>query len=105
MEMKRFFLNVLTLILLSFCCFAFAQNAANKNTPKVELLDQTVAIVNNDVITKTQLDAQVRSIKARMQSAHVAAPPSKTLEKQVLEQMINTKVQLQFAERTGLRTS
>lgn len=69
-------------------------------------LDQVVAVVNNGVILRSELEAQVREIQGRAASQGEARlPPEATLRKQVLEQMIQNEIQLQLAERTGIRVS
>ena len=69
-------------------------------------LDQVVAVVNNGVILRSELEAQVREIQGHTASQGEARlPPEATLRKQVLEQMIQNEIQLQLAERTGIRVS
>ena len=69
-------------------------------------LDQVVAVVNNGVILRSELDAQVREIQARAAGQPNSRLPSETaLRKQVLEQMIQNEIQLQLADRTGIRVS
>ncbi|MFZ5532354.1 MAG: peptidylprolyl isomerase [Pseudomonadota bacterium] len=69
-------------------------------------LDQVVAVVNNGVILRSELDAQVREIQARAAGQpNGRLPAEATLRKQVLEQMIQNEIQLQLADRTGIRVS
>ena len=69
-------------------------------------LDQVVAVVNNGVILRSELDAQVQEVQARAAGQPNARLPTEAaLRKQVLEQMIQNEIQLQLADRTGIRVS
>jgi peptidyl-prolyl cis-trans isomerase SurA len=70
-----------------------------------ELLDQVVAIVDDDVILQTQLEARVNTIIARLSSQGTGLPPREILDQRVLEQLITESVQLQMAEKMGMRIS
>lgn len=80
---------------------AFAQAA--ETAPPREPLEGIVAIVNDDVITRTELDDRLRTIRQQLEQQRAPLPPRATLEKQVLDRMILSSLQLQLAERTGLR--
>lgn len=80
---------------------AFAQAA--ETAPPREPLEAIVAIVNDDVITRTELDDRLRTIRQQLEQQRAPLPPRATLEKQVLDRMILSSLQLQLAERTGLR--
>ena len=67
------------------------------------LLDQVIAIVNQEVITGIELDRRVRRIIQELNQRKITLPPMNVLEEQVLERMILERVQLQFARQTGLR--
>lgn len=67
-----------------------------------ESLDQTVAVVNDDVITSSELNRSLTSVK--MQIAHENAPQlsDAALKKQVLDKLVNKKLQLQIARQAGI---
>jgi peptidyl-prolyl cis-trans isomerase SurA len=65
-------------------------------------LDKMVAIVNDDVISGTELNHAVDTAKVQIAQEHVAAPPANVLQKQVLDQLINKKIQLQIAKQAGI---
>ena len=77
-------------------------NAAN--TQPIVPLDSVVAIVNNDVITKSELDTQVRIVQNQVQhSGNNAKVPSKQeLQTQVLNHIIDQTLQLQMAKQQGV---
>ena len=70
---------------------------------RVVLLDRIVAVVNEDVITRRDLDDRMRVISVQLREQGTPVPPADVLEKQVLDRMIYTRVQLQLAKETGLR--
>ncbi|KAA1175640.1 molecular chaperone SurA [Marinobacter salinexigens] len=70
-----------------------------------KLLDQVVAIVDDDVILQTELDARISTISSRLGAQGTALPPRALLEQRVLEQLINESIQLQRAEKLGMRVS
>lgn len=75
-----------------------------QNTPaRVEPIDRIVAVVNNDVITAFELNERIQLVRRQLESQKIPLPPQDVLEKQILERMINEKVQLQFASETGIR--
>ena len=67
-----------------------------------QLLDRTVAIVNDDVILQSELDAELRQISAQLQKRGVALPPQNIFVQQVLQRMVINKLQLQRAELGGI---
>lgn len=66
-------------------------------------LDRIIAVVNNEVITLNDLNDRVNSVVKQLQKQGTTLPPQDVLQKQLLEQMINTQVQLQEAKETGIR--
>lgn len=66
-------------------------------------LDRIVAIVNDDVITHTQLDDAGTVIRRQIEQNNGRLPPPEVFDRQVLERLINMRMQLQLAERTGIR--
>ena len=65
-------------------------------------LDAIVAVVNDDVITRRELDAAVAQIEHQLQQKKVPIPPRPIVEKQVLERLILTHLQVRAAERNGV---
>ncbi|TGN38697.1 peptidylprolyl isomerase [Marinobacter confluentis] len=70
-----------------------------------KLLDQVVAVVNESVILQSELDARINTIVGRLRSQGTSLPPRSVLEERVLEQLITESIQLQMAERAGMRIS
>ena len=66
-------------------------------------LDRIVAIVNDDVITETELSQRLRETRKQLELEKIAAPPDAALRKQLLERMVLERLQLQLAAQTGIR--
>lgn len=92
-QRAHFFLFSLLLILASF----------NSNAKNIQEIDHIVAIVNDDVVTYSELTKQTRLIKQRIAQRNVNLPPDDVLQKQILEQLIVERLQIQTAKRTGIR--
>ena len=65
-------------------------------------LDGVVAIVNEGVVTKSELTHQIVTIEKRARDAEIQLPPADILQEQVLERLIVEEVQMQRAERVGI---
>ena len=72
---------------------------------KVKPLDQVLVIVDDDIVMESELHSRIRSISARLAAQGTRLPPQDVMEKRVLDQLILESIQLQMAERTGLRIS
>ncbi|KPQ02890.1 peptidylprolyl isomerase [Marinobacter sp. HL-58] len=70
-----------------------------------KLLDEVVAVVNEDVILQSELEARISTIIGRLQAQGTNLPPRNVLEDRVLEQLITESIQLQMADRAGMRIS
>ena len=71
----------------------------------VQPLNRVVAIVDNDVIMQTQLDARVREVQQTIAKRGSEVPPANVLTQQVLDRLILENIQLQMGERSGIRIS
>jgi peptidyl-prolyl cis-trans isomerase SurA len=70
---------------------------------QVGVIDSVVAVVNDDVITRNELDQRVREVVRQLQKQDTPLPPADVLEKQILERMIMDLLQVQYARETGVR--
>ena len=70
---------------------------------QVEVIDSIVAVVNDDVITRFELDDRMREVVLQLQKQGTPLPPTGLLEKQLLERMITDMLQIQYANETGVR--
>jgi peptidyl-prolyl cis-trans isomerase SurA len=71
--------------------------------PQVAVIDSVVAVVNDDVITRHELDDRVREVVRQLQKQDTPLPAADVLEKQILERMINDILLAQYAKETGVR--
>lgn len=69
------------------------------------LLDRVVAVINDQVILKSELDQRVADITRQIQAEGTALPPADVLRKQVLDQMVMTRLELQMADNKGISVS
>ena len=83
--------------------FSFAPDARAQKPRPVVVLDRIVAVVNDEVITRNDLDERVKLAFAQLKRQNTPPPPRDVLEKQLLDRLITDRVQLQFAKETGLR--
>jgi peptidyl-prolyl cis-trans isomerase SurA len=70
---------------------------------QVAAVDRIITVVDNDVITRRELDDRIRLITQQLQKQGTPLPPPDALEKQLLERMITDRLQLAYAAQTGLR--
>ena len=78
--------------------------SANTYT-KIELIDRVVAVVDSGVIMESQLNSRVEEILIRLKNDKAELPPLNLLEEQVLDRLIIEEIQLQLADRAGIKIS
>lgn len=66
-------------------------------------LDRIIAVVNDDVVMRSELDEKVRTVASQLDEQGTPLPPKGVLERQVLDRLILTKLQIQEAQHTGIR--
>ena len=81
--------------------FLFSSIASAANGP-VEV-DRIVAVVNSEVITRSDLRMRVAQVTRQLSRQGTPLPAAEVLEKQVLERQIMERLQLQLAAETSLR--
>ena len=70
-----------------------------------EMLDRIAAVVNDGLVLKSELDAQIDSVTKRLQEQKVELPSQSVLRQQVLDRLILQEIQAQRAKRVGLTIS
>jgi len=68
-------------------------------------LDRIVAIVNNDIITRVELDRESKMAIDTLRRQGTPLPDHEVLDKQLLERLITKNVLTQYARMTGLRVA
>ncbi len=79
--------------------------AANANATAGAVLqaDYIVAVVNSEPITNGEVQRESQRVMQQLAQQRRAPPDSQEVTRQVLESLINQKVQLQFARESGVR--
>lgn len=68
-------------------------------------IDHIVAVVNEEVITRNELNDLIENTVKQLQKQGTQLPPYDVLEKQLLERLIMTRIQLQRAKEIGISVS
>jgi len=99
--------KIVNAFLLWTICLAGANAAdtapVNDKQKSGEAIDHIAVVVNDDVITRHELDSYLEKIKLQLKRQGTPLPAARELEKQVLERMIIDMLQLQFARESGVR--
>ena len=97
---RRATLAVLIAGLLPATPAALAQSAAD-----IAPVDRIAAVVNEDVILRSELDRALANIRSQYASKPNQLPPADVLERQVLERLILMRLQLLRAKDSGITAS
>lgn len=73
------------------------------NAGTAESLNRVVALVNDDVILESELTDRETMIVEQLRQQQAQLPARATLRKQVLDRLVLENLQLQLAERSGIR--
>lgn len=71
--------------------------------PEPVMLDRVVALVDDGIILESEMLGRSRQVTLQMARRNTSAPPDDTLHTQVLERMIVESIELQMAEKAGIR--
>ena len=93
--------QIKTFPFLTACCLLLSLNIHSK----IELLDRVVAVVDSGVIMESQLNSRVEEILQRIKNDNAELPPLNLIEEQVLDRLIIEEIQLQIADRAGIKIS
>jgi len=69
------------------------------------LLDRVAAIVNDGIVLRSEVEQQMQTISARIQQQGQQLPPRNVLRQQVLERLVLQELQMQRADRLGIKVS
>ena len=72
---------------------------------KVELLDRVAVIVDDGVIMESQIEDTLVDIKKSYEEQNLPLPPMDVLLEQITERLIIEELQLQLADRAGVKIS
>ena len=81
---------------------ACAPGALAQTAQSVDL-DRIVAVVNDDIIAWSELEARLKRVRDQLRQSGTTPPPADGLRRQVLERLILVRLQLQLARDSGIR--
>ncbi|MFA6970742.1 MAG: peptidylprolyl isomerase [Gallionella sp.] len=90
------------LLLAASPVFAVENRAINPQL-QVATIDAVVAVVNDDVISRHELNERMSTVISQLKKQGTPLPEQSVLEKQILERMIAEMLQAQFAKESGVR--
>ena len=88
--------KILITLILTFCSLSYA---------KVEVLDRIAIIVDDGVVMESQVNNTITDITRRYDEQNIQKPPMNVIKEQVQEKLIIEELQLQMADRAGIRIS
>lgn len=99
--MSRVLISLLAALTLSGAAHAQTRELSASGVP----LDRVIAIVNEGIVLQSQLEAQIGLIMDRLRDQKAQLPPADVVRQQVLERLVLQEIQLQRAQRLGVRVS
>ena len=104
MQLRFSFLFLLPCLLLSGLLLTAPAVHAQVAKPRVIVtVDRIVAVVNDEVITQQELAARVDFAFRQLRQQGTPPPARAVIERQLIERLINDRVQMQHARDIGLR--
>ena len=97
--MQRFLATLAATLLVQ----GIAHSQTRELATKGELLDRVAAVVNDGVVLSSELDEQIAAISERLRTQKLELPPQNVLRQQVLERLVLEQIQLQRAEKAGMK--
>lgn len=88
---------------LTVLMLALPPGFATAAAQRVSDIDRIVVVVNDDVITESELNQRLRETRKQLELEKISAPPDAALRKQLLERMVLERLQLQLAAQSGIR--
>lgn len=90
---------------IPFLILPFLVAAAAVAQPRGEFIDGIVAVIEDDVVLRSELDRRMAEIRRQVESDGGSPPPQRILEEQVLERLITERLQLHRARQLGIAVS
>jgi len=89
------------------CCLAAAVSQAETHelSTRGHSIDRIAAVVNDGVVLSSELDEETGRIVARLKEQKTELPNMAVLRKQVLERLVNQELQMQRANKAGLKVT
>jgi len=90
-------------LLAALAAGATAPAQAANPPSSTSMADYIVAVVNEDLVTRNEVDERIARIRADAARNNETLPPDADLRRQVLEMLINERVIITHARATGVR--
>ena len=103
--MHAFFKSAALGMALTGLMLALSPGLATAAPQRISDIDRIVVVVNDDVITESELNQRLRETRKQLELEKISAPPDAALRKQLLERMVLERLQLQLAAQSGIRIS
>ncbi|MCW8891257.1 MAG: peptidylprolyl isomerase [Sedimenticola sp.] len=103
MTTRQRFTKALSIFLLGLTSFFGQYQLAQ--AASVQPIDEIIAIVDDDIIVRSELDIEMMKIVSQLRQQEQRLPPKAILERQVLGRLILKKLQLAAAARAGIVVS
>ncbi|MGA7800751.1 MAG: peptidylprolyl isomerase [Gammaproteobacteria bacterium] len=94
-------MKVFRSIVLLLACIGGAVHAKPAAPPAQEI-NRIVAVVNDDVIVQSELDAKVKLVRDQLAAQNTPLPADNVLRRQVLERLITQHLEMQLAASNGI---
>ncbi len=89
--------------IILFLATAAAHGQTRELSTSGQLMDRIAAVVNEGVVLKSEVDQQIERISEQLRAQGTRLPPRNVLRQQVLERLVFEQLQLQRAERMGMK--
>jgi peptidyl-prolyl cis-trans isomerase SurA len=103
--MHAFFKSATLGMALTGLMLSLPPGLATAAPQRISDIDRIVVVVNDDVITESELNQRLRETRKQLELEKISAPPDAALRKQLLERMVLERLQLQLATTSGIRIS
>ena len=85
--------------------FLFTALVSIPSISKIETLDRIAVIVDDGILMESQIDIALEEIIKRYDAQNIPKPAINVLREQTIEKLVVEELQLQMAERAGVRIS
>ncbi|TXH65899.1 MAG: molecular chaperone SurA [Thermomonas sp.] len=94
-----------SLLAIALAGLLFASTAQAQSYAGTAPMDRIAAVVNEDVILRSELDRAIANIRGQYAGKETQLPPQDVLERQVLERLVLTRLQIARATDAGIVAS
>jgi peptidyl-prolyl cis-trans isomerase SurA len=96
-------ISLFSMILAAVLAWPTSAPAETTSETSGVVLDRIVALVDEGVVLQSELDRQVDMVSRQLREQGTRMPPPQVMRQQILESLIVQQVQMQRADRLGIR--